>query len=421
MKKRITYFSPKQAIGVNQAWIGGPGGGRVFAFTESLSPQDAGWFEYTDTPGTDDGLNFIVPGGAGVGSVGPGYKRASSAGVSVGGVIYETDPTLAASQAADAVGPRFGQVYLAPLASGSAEARLLAVKAVTDANGWPLILLPGTWLFDTSPARIFQPVDHPEQAPTYVAAAAGATLLTTAMTIQAIVNAWTPDSLGVEWAEWTADKGVTRVGKITSVADQVSGRPLTQGTAADQPTYEPTGWNGKPSILFDGTDYLISAAIGALLAGSDVAHTVICCFQETAANVNRVMWSGGANASTTPNWLYGYDGGVRTIWRRADAGDNSGWIHGAAHDTAAHVHIVSFSGTTVSTYIDGEIDINAAACDTTAVTLQTFSVGTQWSNGLSSAPMTGRMAYLAVIMKALSPAEVEQAMGYIGRMGYGPF
>lgn len=79
--KRVIYLAPKQAIFPVQAlaltYQGSPG--RLDAFLQSLSAADAGWFEFTDTPGIDDGINFLVPGGTGVGSFGPGYKRATSA------------------------------------------------------------------------------------------------------------------------------------------------------------------------------------------------------------------------------------------------------------------------------------------------------------------------------------------------------
>ena len=70
---------------------------------------------------------------------------------------------------------------------------------------------------------------------------------------------WTPADLGADLALWLdADDAstITLNGTNVSQWDDKSGnnRHATQGTAADQPTYSATGLNGKPSLLFDGTN-----------------------------------------------------------------------------------------------------------------------------------------------------------------------
>ena len=70
---------------------------------------------------------------------------------------------------------------------------------------------------------------------------------------------WTPELLGADLALWLdADDSSTITLNGSNVAqwDDKSGndRHATQPTAASQPTYLATGFNGKPTLTWDGTD-----------------------------------------------------------------------------------------------------------------------------------------------------------------------
>ena len=70
---------------------------------------------------------------------------------------------------------------------------------------------------------------------------------------------WRPDELGADLALWLDAEdtdSITLNGSTVSQWSDKSGndRHATQSTAANQPTYSATGLNGKPSLLFDGTN-----------------------------------------------------------------------------------------------------------------------------------------------------------------------
>lgn len=81
---------------------------------------------------------------------------------------------------------------------------------------------------------------------------------------------WTPARLGDALAAWF-DAGdaatITLNGSTVSQWQDKSGtlRHIAQAAAANQPTYQATGLNSRPTVFFDGADWLFTATPGALL------------------------------------------------------------------------------------------------------------------------------------------------------------
>ena len=159
------YFSPGKAIELVQASSLAAGTKRVQDFVNALPIGYDGMFEYTDGPITDDGLDNCVIAGAGVGSVGPGFRRVGIASVvvspavqsainyAVDAVVYDIAPADAVAHAL-IIGPRFGRVVLAPLGTGADDdVRYNAVEAACAAHNppYPVEQLPGTWYHGTTP------------------------------------------------------------------------------------------------------------------------------------------------------------------------------------------------------------------------------------------------------------------------------
>ena len=75
---------------------------------------------------------------------------------------------------------------------------------------------------------------------------------------------WTPAEIDTAlWLDAADASTITESGGAVSQWDDKSGnaRHLSQATAADQPTYLPTGFNSLPTISFDGTnDFLKNAS-----------------------------------------------------------------------------------------------------------------------------------------------------------------
>lgn len=169
---------------------------------------------------------------------------------------------------------------------------------------YPSLWLPGAPKL-ASPCATGRPIRN--------ASIVGRDRLRIATSSSAAGSTWTPLELTNLRAWYEADTDVTESGGAVSQWDDQSGNGfhLTQGTAANKPTYEATGLNSKPTISFDGTgDYLAVTGLGGALTSFTVA--MVC--KPGTTNNDETMWYG----TLAGNFLYGIiqstGGGLFGFW-----------------------------------------------------------------------------------------------------------
>lgn len=118
-------------------------------------------------------------------------------------------------------------------------------------------------------------------------------------------GAWSPLNLGSKlryWLDAEATNTVTTSGSlVTSWIDRKGGVfAATQGTSGFRPTYSPTGLNGRPAIVFDGTDdYLQSSSIpSAIPSGTDTVEAWLLA-SDTGLAVNTLKKAFALSSATS--------------------------------------------------------------------------------------------------------------------------
>lgn len=108
-----------------------------------------------------------------------------------------------------------------------------------------------------------------------------------------------PDTLTglVLWLKADAITGLADGAAVASWLDSSgAGNSVSQGTSADQPTYQTSVLNGKPALHFNGTSYFLSRTTGFPI-NSD--YTIAAVFRASSFTPNNVVLGG-----TTGEALY---------------------------------------------------------------------------------------------------------------------
>ena len=132
---------------------------------------------------------------------------------------------------------------------------------------------------------------------------------------------------------------------VSSWTDQSgNGRNATQATGANQPLWKQNGINGRPALLFDGTDDMLLSA-----AGVSAPFTVFCVYDLVA---NPAAWEAISRGNTNDNvFHFGLINGElgtavgtqtawtnTTAWQATQAATGQGHVFGASHDGGSNLY-----------------------------------------------------------------------------------
>lgn len=116
---------------------------------------------------------------------------------------------------------------------------------------------------------------------------------------------WTPYELGADLALWLDASDSSTVllnGSTVSQWNDKSGRgnDVSNSTAATQPAYLVTGWDGKPTVSFTqaGLEFLFNGAMAGFAANDDFTIAAVFEFLQTTNNWDMIAgWRSAPNSS----------------------------------------------------------------------------------------------------------------------------
>jgi hypothetical protein len=181
----------------------------------------------------------------------------------------------------------------------------------------------------------------------------------------------------------------------------------TQGTGGSQPSSGVSTLNNMNVIDFDGTaDYLNANGVSAYITGNDTPFTIFTVFRPTDDTpvAPEVFTAAGSSSSATPFYetFVQSDSSMR-ITKRDDASAVVNITQSAT--TGARIHTQAFSGTTISTWINGTLDNDEEALNLGAMTVDRFSIGALVRTSVSL-HFEGSIAEVAVYKTRLSDDDV---------------
>lgn len=229
---------------------------------------------------------------------------------------------------------------------------------------------------------------------------------------------WSPTLLPGCILYLRADRGITIATGVSQWNDlSTAGNNATQGTGGIQPTFEAAGFNGKPSVLFNGSSFFLSAnGVATSETGSNIPITCIAAVQSTA---NVAADAISFTSSASDNAFYAMHGDSGTAWRtrRRDDAASAVVATNGTSDLNRHIVTTIFNGTTENQFVDGAARAgDPTAMSVGALTLNRFSVGCLNLSSGAAAFWAGRVAAVAMYSRAITTAERHAAEHWMGNL-----
>jgi hypothetical protein len=221
------------------------------------------------------------------------------------------------------------------------------------------------------------------------------------------------------WLDVANTSSLTFNGSTVSQVNDLSGNGFhaTQGTANNQPTYQATGLNNKPTLYFDSTDSLLSSAtIADYFLTPTTAPTftlIMACYSPLAADGGQVVF--GSDAQASGRVLFGNNfGGLagNTLFDTANA--SGGRLSASITQPTAAPHVMTFyrHGAAMAFRVDGvTLASKANASGNFSVTSAKLQIGKCDAVSGSTMYMSEAYAYAA----ALSTSDLVKAERGLGK------
>jgi hypothetical protein len=213
-----------------------------------------------------------------------------------------------------------------------------------------------------------------------------------------------------------ADTGVVAdASGLVSEWDDQSGNAnhATQPNGTDpMPTLIANGFNGKPTIRFDGIDdYLVSASSPSLAITGDISIYAVAQFVDFA-NYNSIVGKTTGNLPASYDLYTVQDSGILRFYR-GNGGNANGQVSGIGIPSLGvpHVVYVTMNGTAVSHFLDGQTNGTGVLVTTLGDNGDSLYVG---SRGDLFTKMKGDFAEIMIFGSALADADRVAIDAYLG-------
>jgi hypothetical protein len=230
---------------------------------------------------------------------------------------------------------------------------------------------------------------------------------------------WTPADIATAlWFDAEDTSTITLNGSTVSQWNDKSGnvRNIIQAVASQQPTWNATGLNSKPTLVFDGSDdFLLTQTAGSV--GVTNITLVAVMRYVSAAGEDLPMGVGGTGDARSIRAFYRFSGGTTqgfATWA-SDVTSSS-----LSTDTGGGHHIfeaVMANSTGVNLYRDGVIDTGAPRAlngsSALPVTVDWFSIGSLQGGAIGGYYSNIEVSEALVLYTAISDTDRQKLEGYL--------
>jgi len=176
-----------------------------------------------------------------------------------------------------------------------------------------------------------------------------------------------------------------------------------------------SGINGREVVRFASasSQYLSVNFLASMFTGSDLPHSIFIAHRKTTnpGGTAHSLITASRSSSTTPVHQH-YTNSSYNHFRRPDSGGASTPNGSFVLDTNVNIWSIVFSGTEISSWINGAANVSAQAHDVGALTVDRVTIGA-WNTTSVLQPANFDLAEILIFNRALSTSERTSLENYL--------
>jgi hypothetical protein len=226
---------------------------------------------------------------------------------------------------------------------------------------------------------------------------------------------WRPTEISTAlWLDAEDTSTITLNGStVSQLADKSgNGRNAAQATATAQPTYNATGINSKPSLIFDGVDDSLSTVANLGISGNSL-FTIVAVHNVLSTAAYLCPFSfGGTGAGNAFHWMI-TNAGAPNMWAGFDNSTQLG-IVSLSSITSPFIVSMNRTSTVNSSWRirqnGSELSVTSGNTATVNLTSAPFNIG-RYINGVNYANIN--FGEIVVIPSSLDTLSMQKLEGYL--------
>ena len=225
---------------------------------------------------------------------------------------------------------------------------------------------------------------------------------------------WTPALITTAlWLDANDASTITQSSSLVSQVNDKSGNARhATSSSGNRPTYAATGFNSRPTLVFNGGQWLLADSLASVLSGDDAPFTWFVAGRVESNSANYGLISLASSTDGNNHHTFDILSGKGRFARRGNSTTDS--VVAGTTDIGLIDFVFSgvFTGTTASLFVNGSSYVSGTLDSTAPVGINQFSIGVRRRN-VNDIFCVGDISEVIVLNSAASINTRQQTEGYL--------
>jgi len=225
---------------------------------------------------------------------------------------------------------------------------------------------------------------------------------------------WNPSMITTAlWLDANDSATITQSSSLVSQVNDKSGNARhATSSGGNRPTYEATGFNNLPTLVFNGGQWLLADSLASVLSGDDAPFTWFVAGRVESNSANYSLISLASSANNNNHHTFDILSGKGRFARRGDSFTDNTIVGSTDIGLLDFVFFGVFAGTTASLFVNGSSYASGTLDATAPVGINQFSIGVR-RRSTNDIFCVGDISEVVVLNSAASVNTRQRIEGYL--------